>query len=188
MPAFISHFIQHDIFLLLSHPQLSIRENTIKAFSSYITRSEFKVCHCVFSILFFLYSKLQEAFAAFNTVVDQLQRGTNFGQDCHELVFMDAYEAEGLLGICVNLVKHIAPSFLLPEWPQYSSTFNAYLMHPASTVRQTTSTIFKFIGELFRSHALGNTSKFKFSCQRKQQPEHSSARSSWLVFGLESER
>mgnify|MGYP001794352601 CR=1 FL=1 len=44
--------------------------------------------------------------------------------------------------------KHIPPGFLLPNWPLYFSTFNLYLMHPASTVRQATSAVFKYLGKL----------------------------------------
>ena len=36
--------------------------------------------------------------------------------------------------------------FLLPDWPVYFNTFDMYLSHPASTVRQATSNIFKFLG------------------------------------------
>lgn len=42
--------------------------------------------------------------------------------------------------------QRIPVGYLLPEWPRYLSTFLLYLMHPASTVRQTTSSVFKYLG------------------------------------------
>lgn len=42
--------------------------------------------------------------------------------------------------------QHFPPQDLLSNWNQYFTAFNLYMMHPASTVRQTTSVIFKFIG------------------------------------------
>lgn len=47
----------------------------------------------------------------------------------------------------LSFFQHISSGFLLPNWPMYLQVFCAYLMHPASTVRQTTSIIFKFLGE-----------------------------------------
>ncbi|XP_022109173.1 uncharacterized protein LOC110989242 [Acanthaster planci] len=80
---------------------------------------------------------------------------------------MDACQAEGLLSVCLHLIKYVGPvasmlneglrgstySFcehvqsevLLPNWPRYFWTFSLYLMHPASTVRQAASIIFKYI-------------------------------------------
>jgi hypothetical protein len=34
----------------------------------------------------------------------------------------------------------------MERWPLYFSTFNLYLMHPASTVRQASSVVFKYLG------------------------------------------
>ncbi|XP_013392533.1 uncharacterized protein LOC106160455 [Lingula anatina] len=143
MPVFITSQMHTVIFPLLAHPQLSIRENATKAFSSFLSRCEFK-----------------EALTAFRDLIKQLCQGINLPSYetangnlplPHATVlgsgfrFMDAYAAEGLLGVCVFLVKHIPPGFLLPNWPLYFSTFSLYLMHPASTVRQATSTIFKYL-------------------------------------------
>lgn len=91
-------------------------------------------------IQFLLYSS-QEALTSFNTVVDELRKGTNVVHlstvsifswcnmypSCNScsfciqqtsfrdtndippkndpLIFLDAYEAEGYLGICINLIK-----------------------------------------------------------------------------------
>lgn len=57
----------------------------------------------------------------------------------------DAYEAEALLGVCANLVRNISSRsfFSLPNWKLYFYTFLLYLSHPASTVRQGSSSIFK---------------------------------------------
>ncbi|CAH1780021.1 unnamed protein product [Owenia fusiformis] len=146
LPKFLTNQIQVVIYPLLAHPQLSIREHAIKAFSSYLARCGPK-----------------EQLSSFNDVIRQLCRGTEAcegGEQAKKVKvlphlatlrsdyeFLDAYTAEGLLGVCVFLVKHIPPEQLMNKenWERYFSTFNLYLMHPASTVRQATSTIFKFI-------------------------------------------
>eukprot|EP00048_Salpingoeca_helianthica_P024157 m.30156 g.30156 ORF g.30156 m.30156 type:complete len:1409 (+) comp9221_c0_seq2:59-4285(+) len=58
---------------------------------------------------------------------------------------VEAYEAEGLLGVLEFIIKHLKPGFLLTEWPLYHFTLERYLAHPASTVRQATSAVFKYI-------------------------------------------
>ena len=57
----------------------------------------------------------------------------------------DAYESEALLGVCSILVKNSVNNsfFSLPNWKLYLATFLLYLSHPASTVRQSSSMIFK---------------------------------------------
>jgi len=52
-----------------------------------------------------------------------------------------------LVDLLLSLPQHIPPGYLLPKWPLYFSTFNLYLMHPASTVRQVTSVAFKYLGK-----------------------------------------
>lgn len=56
----------------------------------------------------------------------------------------DAYCAESLLGVCAILVKSTS-FFALPNWEGYFFTFLLYLSHPASTVRQECSSIFRHI-------------------------------------------
>jgi hypothetical protein len=33
--------------------------------------------------------------------------------------YVNAYEAEGLLGVCLFIVRNVSPSVLLPHWPLY---------------------------------------------------------------------
>ncbi|XP_078607662.1 uncharacterized protein LOC144879770 isoform X1 [Branchiostoma floridae x Branchiostoma japonicum] len=142
LPSFITQNFNDVVRPLLAHAQLSIREHATKAYSSYLSRCEFR-----------------EALSSFREVMSHLCRDCQpetQAAEQHSLLphlavlrkeysFMDAYEAEGLLGVCVFLVKHIPPGFMLPSWPYYFSTFNLYLMHPASTVRQATSQVFKYL-------------------------------------------
>ena len=60
---------------------------------------------------------------------------------CHKL------KQPALVDLLLSLPQHIPPGYLLPKWPLYFSTFNLYLMHPASTVRQVTSVAFKYLGK-----------------------------------------
>ena len=61
--------------------------------------------------------------------------------NCHKL------KQPALVDLLLSLPQHIPPGYLLPKWPLYFSTFNLYLMHPASTVRQVTSVAFKYLGK-----------------------------------------
>ena len=59
LPDFITMQMKNVIFPLLAHPQLSVRENAIKAFSSYLARCEFQVSvYCVVSENTSLYSRV----------------------------------------------------------------------------------------------------------------------------------
>ncbi|XP_072051956.1 uncharacterized protein [Amphiura filiformis] len=138
LPEFLTSHMHTIVYPLLAHRQLSIRENATKAFSAFLSRCEVK-----------------EALTSFTEALTRLRHGTGVSPDQSSLPhlavlrkdyrFLNAYEAEGLLGVCVYLIKHISPGFLLPNWPEYFSIFNLYLMHPASTVRQATSAVFKYL-------------------------------------------
>ena len=54
-----------------------------------------------------------------------------------------AFAAESLLGVLLSYIKVTHPSILLPNWPMHFSVIAPYLGHPASTVRQAASLIFK---------------------------------------------
>lgn len=144
LPEFIMASVHSVLFSLLHHPQLSIREHATKTMSAILSRCEFEV-----------------ALLSFEEVINRLCHGTQgnnhhgqmkrFDELPHHAVsrqhfkFLKAHEAEGLLGVCIFLIKHIPPGYLLPKWPLYFSTLNLYLMHPASTVRQATSVAFKYL-------------------------------------------
>ncbi|XP_041455254.1 uncharacterized protein LOC121408020 isoform X2 [Lytechinus variegatus] len=146
IPAFITSRMHSIVYPLLAHQQLSVRECAIKAFTTFLSKCEF-----------------QEALSSFSEAISRLDQGSHLlssqsktedrphHQVPHQAVlkkdfkFLNAYEAEGLLGVCLYLVKHIPPGFLLPKWPFYFSVFSLYLMHPASTVRQATSELFRYL-------------------------------------------
>ncbi|XP_071784930.1 LOW QUALITY PROTEIN: uncharacterized protein [Asterias amurensis] len=141
LPEFVSNHIHMTVYPLLAHPQLGVRENATKALSTYLSRCDFKVAlKCLREAV----SRLCQS--------DQAESWSS--GDCvflqHAVLkpsykFLDAYEAEGLLSVCLYLIKYVQSGVLLPYWMQYFSTFNLYLMHPASTVRQAASIIFKYI-------------------------------------------
>eukprot|EP00039_Didymoeca_costata_P030236 m.28520 g.28520 ORF g.28520 m.28520 type:complete len:1346 (+) comp8008_c0_seq1:235-4272(+) len=122
------------LYKMLAHPQLGIRENATKAFSAYLSRI-----------------KIKEVVVIFQNIVERMQAGLTYeeyqqaatAEGCGLL--LEPYESEGLLGVCTYIIKHIETGFLLPKWPQYFFTFSRYLSHPASTVRQATSIVFKYI-------------------------------------------
>ncbi|XP_021365887.1 uncharacterized protein LOC110458492 isoform X2 [Mizuhopecten yessoensis] len=135
VPEFVSRQIHTVVFSLLSNPQLTIRENAAKALSAFISSSDVKealsTLEKVISVLWSEVSKSQ---------VEKDQRNVQL-----PVKFLDAYAAEGTLDVCLFLVKVLPLPRLLPRWPQYLSTFLLYLSHPASTVRQAASNIFKYL-------------------------------------------
>jgi len=66
----------------------------------------------------------------------------------------DAYEAEGLLSAVVMLMRRIPPRYLMETWGQYSAILLPYLSHPASTVRQATSSVFDTLLTLVAKESL----------------------------------
>ena len=67
--------------------------------------------------------------------------------DCSVEWYNHYWTQTRLLSISYVTLQHISAGFLLPGWPEYFSIFNLYLMHPASTVRQATSAVFKYLGK-----------------------------------------
>ncbi|XP_052231830.1 uncharacterized protein LOC127845146 isoform X2 [Dreissena polymorpha] len=137
MPGFISEKIHSVVFNLLAHSQLSVREHAAKTLATYVTCSDISV-----------------ALSTLNEVVQVLRRGTKNREVPITIVtllqvlpgqFVDDYAAEGFLAVCIFLIKVIPLCQLLSRWPEYISTFLLYLSHPASTVRQAASSVFKYL-------------------------------------------
>lgn len=134
LPPFLTTGLRGVVFAMLAHRQLSIREAATKAFAAYLTRSRFR-----------------DALSALKDIVLRLRAGdvpTQSAPPTHPVghtPHLHAYEAEGLLRVCIFIIKHVPPGFLLPNWPLYFSTFEMYLTHPASTVRQATSEVFRYL-------------------------------------------
>jgi hypothetical protein len=68
--------------------------------------------------------------------------------------WLDAYESEALLGVCSICLKRTKVLFSLPKWEIRFYTFLLYLSHPASTVRQEASKLFRVIISLYPSDGL----------------------------------
>ncbi|XP_055997933.1 uncharacterized protein LOC125653195 isoform X2 [Ostrea edulis] len=136
VPNFISEEIHAVVFELLYHSQLTIREHAAKALSTYISCSDIK-----------------EAFSTFEQVIQQLLKGILGPENIFSSVqttnlpikFLDAYAAEGLLNVCLSIIKVLPLQMMLSNWPTYTNSFLLYLSHPASTVRQAASSIFKYL-------------------------------------------
>lgn len=130
VPESISSKIHHVVFDLLSHSQLTIREHAVKTLATYITCSSVLDALNTLSEVIQILKRKQDSRG-----ITQVSKG----------VFLEDYAAEGFLGVCIFLVKVIPLSYLLPGWPEYISTFLLYLSHPASTVRQAASSVFKYL-------------------------------------------
>ncbi|XP_033755858.1 uncharacterized protein LOC117338609 [Pecten maximus] len=134
-PGFISRQIHAVVFTLLSNPQLTIRENAAKALSAFISCSDAKEA----------LSTLEKVISVLWSEVNKSQAEKHHRNVQLPVKFLDAYAAEGILDVCLFLVKVLPLPHLLPRWPRYLSTFLLYLSHPASTVRQAASNIFKYL-------------------------------------------
>ncbi|KAL4234093.1 hypothetical protein ACF0H5_005746 [Mactra antiquata] len=131
IPDFITEKIHSVVFDLLSHTQLTIREHSAKTLATYIT--------C---------SRITDALDTLSEVVQILKSDNETNSPRKQVYngqFLDDYASEGFLGVCIFLVKVIPLNYLLPGWPEYISTFIHYLSHPASTVRQAASSVFKYL-------------------------------------------
>ena len=145
MPEFITDGLKDIGELLMCHPQTTIREYTVKCFATLAVRSHFS-----------------ERLEAFELVLGQLSamldldskepwRKTEKRIISMQSNFLmrkgdkqnNAYIAESLLGILLAYVKTTHPSILLPNWPLHFCIISPYLGHPASTVRQAASLLFK---------------------------------------------
>ena len=102
LPPFITATIRKVVYGMLAHPQLSIRDHAIRAFSAYLFRSEFQA-RCAGTVTLNV-TRVQEALSAFNEAVNQL-RGADSWSSSSIVMFIDAYLAEGLLGVCLFIVK-----------------------------------------------------------------------------------
>lgn len=141
LPEFITDSLYSVVFSLLAHPQLSIREHASKAFTSILSRSEFQYIEKSFQQVIIRLCKDTEVDMN-NMSYEKLPHHALLRED---FSFLDAYEAQGLLEVSVFLIKRIPVNLLMERWPLYFSTFNLYLMHPASTVRQASSMVFKYL-------------------------------------------
>nr|XP_022344408.1 uncharacterized protein LOC111137294 isoform X2 [Crassostrea virginica] len=136
VPNFISSEIHSVVFKLLYHSQLTIREHAAKALSTYISCCD-----------------VQEAYSTFEQVIQQLLKEFLEATDIFGTVqsiklpvkFLDAYAAEGLLNVCLSIIKVLPLPMMLSNWPKYINSFLLYLSHPASTVRQAASSIFRYL-------------------------------------------
>ncbi|ESP04535.1 hypothetical protein LOTGIDRAFT_176994, partial [Lottia gigantea] len=89
IPESIGQRILPTIFQLICHPQLSIRETTVKALTVYITSCN---THTVTSTLHQVITLL-----GYKPSTHQLEISTDS--------LVEAYKAEGLLKICSSIIK-----------------------------------------------------------------------------------
>ncbi|XP_046545461.1 uncharacterized protein LOC124255616 [Haliotis rubra] len=128
IPGFVQRDILTVVFGVISHSQLPIRESAVKAVSAYIS----------------LVDK-QESLRILGQTLDLLRRGNHQHVDQGSQEFVGAYKAEGLLNVCQSVIKSLSLPSLLPCWGAYLSSFLHHLAHPASSVRQSASSVFKLL-------------------------------------------
>ena len=68
---------------------------------------------------------------------------------------LSAQQAEGIIGLLQTILKQIPADLLGEHWPACLATLDSYLAHPASTVRQTSSTIFESVASRVTSEVRG---------------------------------
>jgi hypothetical protein len=129
-------------FKMLANPQLSVRDNAVKMFSSYLNRSPLEE---VQNVLLATMDKLNASKSASQVRSVVLGHNADSTVPIASSSWMDAYEAEGLLNLCAALVKSIPTDFFFCHSEKAITTFGFCLAHPASTVRQMSSMVFKEI-------------------------------------------
>jgi len=117
------------LFQRLAHEQLTVRESSIKAFASLLSRSDEAT-----------------TISTLMQTLESLKSGAGHGEiQLGEVRLLSAGQAEGALGLGLTILKQIPADLLTLHWRACVDTLDKYLAHPASTVRQTTSTIFECV-------------------------------------------
>lgn len=156
LPSFITEHLKPLLFGALAHPQLSVRENAARAFSSYLSRTplhETQVC------LAQVIRKLHSGAHAQGQAADAESGGLSCGSAGAEAQgagdsrrrrprLVEAFEAQGLLSLAIDLIERLPSRLILRQWDSLIDTFSLYLSHSASTVRQACSSLFlKFMAK-----------------------------------------
>lgn len=129
LPGFIANAnLQRALFHLLAHEQLTVREHAKMAMTGLLARSPFPAIEKSFLTIIAKLDKSEQSHAG----KDEL----TWENPSSPTIFLNAYEAEGLISVCDILVNELPFSYILAWWPAFSPTFEKYLAHPASTVRQ----------------------------------------------------
>ena len=119
MPSFIRSTLPRCTFHLFKHEQLTIRNMAVKTYTRYLSQCNISVrLHLLklnlFCVLIFgqLLLFLQVAVDSLHEILLQLCRDVDLTQDLPHLAFcqlsfkyLDPFEAESLLGVCIYLIK-----------------------------------------------------------------------------------
>ncbi|KAK7500281.1 hypothetical protein BaRGS_00008504 [Batillaria attramentaria] len=124
LPSFFVECVLTIVFSLISHPQLSIRETVAKIMSAYMGHVDSQD----------MVDLLHQTLTLLTPSSGEWQEG--------EFQCVEAYAAEGLLNICISIFKVLPVKQAVSLWPTYRTTLLTYLTHDASSVRQTSSTVF----------------------------------------------
>lgn len=155
LPTFITDHLTPLLFGALAHPQLSVRENAAKAFSSYLSRTPLlETRACLAEVIRKLRrgghqegKEGKEDRSEGGTGGDEGAVGVHGGGEA-EVLLVEAFEAQGLLSLASDVLERLPSRMILQEWDSLIATFSLYLSHSASTVRQACSSLFlKFMAK-----------------------------------------
>eukprot|EP00667_Euglena_gracilis_P000576 EG_transcript_576 len=130
LPPYIADGLIAVLYQMLAHPQLSVRDVASRLVCNFLSRSQFS-----------------ETVLAFKHVIQHL-RGSDSPSpgdpppDPGRRRLLGAFEAEGFVRLACMLVRKLPSEYLTTNWEKYSPVLDAYLAHPACTVRQETSQIY----------------------------------------------
>lgn len=123
----------------LAHSQLSVRENAIRLYATYLSRSPVsEVVSCLDDILDIL--ALKVSLVDYGPKLESTEEEGSARVPLNGL--LPAFSAEGVLGLLAIVVRLVGPAALHAEWAVIFQSVFKYLGHPASTVRQITSKVF----------------------------------------------
>ena len=147
LPGFVSGNIKCVAYPMLAHSQLSVRENAIRLYATYLSRSPVsEIVACLDDILDVLALKCHLSEYSLLYAQKAGQGGEDIGHTSSSRTLsnglLPAFSAEGVLGLLAIVVRLVGAAGLFAEWHVMFETLFRYLGHPASTVRQITSKVF----------------------------------------------
>ena len=159
LPAYISDGLLPVLYKRLAHPQLSVREITSRVICNLLSRTRFSETIDCFKQSVRHLRRLQPIPPPSDPATPSTGTGlpartsssssslSTVGSYPHlphlsRMPLLGAAEAEGFVKLVFMLIRKLPVDYLTDNWDKYAHVLDAYLAHPACTVRQVTSQIY----------------------------------------------
>jgi hypothetical protein len=144
LPEFVRGPLRRVVYPLLAHAQLSVRETATRALAAFLLRSPHgETVRTLHDVLDVLGSEDLDAVAAAPAPAPRGGgAGARTAASSAPSRLLNAYTAEGVLGLTVILVRLCPAGTVSDVWHPLFGLLVRYLGHAASTVRQMASKVF----------------------------------------------